>query len=392
MTMTPASGFPFTARLVTFAGLLRDNGFLIAQPEIQDAQRALLGQGLPRERQLRNTLKVLFCARQSEIARFDDIFDAYWHNRAGRRQTVLRHMHGAGVSGPPGSAGKAGTGGRGLAQYFDWSDGTGAAGQDGEAGKMAGAASVSGLAAKDFASVSDPDERAQMLLLAERLGARMRARVARRRKVRNKGRALHLRRTLRASVSTGGLPCKLVFKRRTHPPVSLLLFVDVSGSMDSYSLFFTRFVHALTSRFNRAEAFIFHTRLVHVTRALREVSPVKMMQKMSLMSQGWSGGTRIGAALGTFNDHYAAACADSRTVAILMSDGFDTGDAERLTDEIRRLKRRCQSVFWLNPMAGKQGYRPETRSMAAVLPHLDLFAPAHNLSSLKRLEDALVRA
>ena len=197
---------------------------------------------------------------------------------------------------------------------------------------------------------------------------------------------------MRASVSTGGLPCKLIVERRTHPPVSLLLFVDVSGSMDSYSLFFTRFVHALTGRFDRAEAFIFHTRLVHVTRALREANPVKMMQKMSLISQGWSGGTRIGAALGAFNDRYARACAHSRTIAIVMSDGFDTGPAEKLTDEIRRLKRRCQSVFWLNPMAGKQGYRPETASMAAALPHLDLFAPAHNLSSLERLEDALVRA
>ena len=390
--MTMRTDFPFTHRLVIFARLLRDNGFIVAQPEIQDAQKALLGQGLPRETRLRNTLKVLFCARKSEIARFDEIFDAYWCNRVGRKQTVLRHISGAGSSDKPEPAGKEGTGGRGLAHYFNWSGEAREVGQEGEAGKMGGAAAVSSLAAKDFESVSDPDEAAQMMLLAERLGARMRARVARRQKVRDKGRSLHLRRTFRASISTGGLPYKLIVKHRKHPPVSLLLFVDVSGSMDSYSLFFTRFVHALTGRFNRAEAFIFHTRLVHVTQALREANPVKMMQKMSLISQGWSGGTRIGAALGAFNDHYARDIAHSRTIAIIMSDGFDTGSPEKLTDEIRRLKRRCQSVFWLNPMAGKQGYKPETKSMAAALPHLDVFGPAHNLSSLKRLEDALVRA
>lgn len=149
--------------------------------------------------------------------------------------------------------------------------------------------------------------------------------------------------------------------------------------MDAYSLFFTRFVHALSGQFARAESFIFHTRLVHISRTLREADPAKMMEKIALISQGWSGGTRIGDALATFNAQYAREFTNARTVALIMSDGFDAGAPDTLVTELRRLKQCCHKVVWLNPMLGRDSYQPETKAMAAALPYLDTFAPAHNL-------------
>ncbi|MEM7523323.1 MAG: VWA domain-containing protein [Pseudomonadota bacterium] len=216
--------------------------------------------------------------------------------------------------------------------------------------------------------------------------------MARRLRERRRGRRLSLRRTLRASVATGGLPVRLHRRLRRMPPVKLALFVDVSGSMDAYSAFFMRFVHALTGRFQQAEAFLFHTQLAHISGPLREADPVKMLEKMTLISQGWSGGTRIGAAIRDFNTHYADIAGGSRTVAVILSDGYDTGAPDELAAALHQLRARTHKVFWLNPMIGRDGYAPETRAMAAALPYLDLFAPAHNLESLEALEQALVRA
>ncbi|MEM9223841.1 MAG: VWA domain-containing protein, partial [Pseudomonadota bacterium] len=381
-------------RVIEFTRLLRDNGFQVSAEDVADATRFFSeSAGVPAERRVRATLKVLSCTRASELSRFDELFDAYWNHRVGRKRTILRHSRTGTMTAGVKKEG-AGSGARGgLAAYFEWGDKN----DDGDAeeapaSRMGGASVTTSSSRIDFGKSSDPEEMARLMELADRLGARMRFRLARRRKVSSHGRQLNLRRTLRRSVATGGLPIALVRRVRREPPLRLVLFIDVSGSMDAYSIFFMRFIHALTGRFQSAEAFLFHTRLVHISGALREADPIKMMEKVSLISQGWSGGTRIGEALETFNRLYAEAFGGSRTVAIIMSDGYDTGPPERMAAAVKALSQRTHKVLWLNPMAGRTGYEPATDAMAAALPHLDLFAPAHNLESLSALENSLVRA
>ena len=389
------------ASLHQFARLLRDNGFTISQSDIVDAIRFLATQTDLSAEALRRTLRALFCTRRSDLERFEEIFDAYWFGRTGRRRTIERQgissreqravEHDARLTG----------GAQGLLDYLEWAskqdrseeppDET-ADDDSGSATRLGGASGRTSALAKDFGKLTDPEEREQLLAFAERLGARLRYRISRRRHTRAKGRSLHLRRSMRQSIPTGGLPLRLVHKIRKQPPVSIVLFIDVSGSMDAYSLFFTRFVHALTGRLARAESFIFHTRLVHISRTLQEADPAKMMEKIALISQGWSGGTRIGEAIASFNNGYARQFAGSRTVALIMSDGFDTGTPDTLANELRRLRARCHKVIWLNPLLGRATYEPKASAMAAALPHLDAFAPAHNLRSLLKLEDLLVRA
>ncbi|MCH8237257.1 MAG: VWA domain-containing protein, partial [Proteobacteria bacterium] len=110
-----------------------------------------------------------------------------------------------------------------------------------------------------------------------------------------------------------------------------------------------------------------------------------------LITTGWSGGTKIGDSLKTFNDQYARRLLNSRTVVMILSDGFDTGAPEIIGRELAAIKRRAKRLVWLNPLAGWRGYEPTASGMAAALPHIDLFAPAHNLKSLMALEPFLAK-
>lgn len=380
-------------RVAAFARVLRDNGFCFGQREVHDALRSVSERAHFSARQARRIMRLLFCSRRSELERFDELFDAFWLGRASYKRTLYRQNQGArtkrsgvefGGGAPPG----------GLAQYFEWArpDETGEqASDEGSEAVLGGASGRHIDQRRDFDAVTDPEEFERLMQLAERLGARLRYRLSRRRKVQPMGAVLDMRRTYRKSIASGGMPLRLIRKARSRPPLALTVFVDVSGSMDAYSLFFMRFVHALTGATGRVEAFLFHTRLAHITGALRENQPTKMMEKMALLSQGWSGGTRIGDALAQFNRAYAKQCAGSRTIAVILSDGFDAGETDRLERELRTLKSRSHRVIWLNPMLGRASYEPRARGMQTALQHVDLFAPAHNLKSLMALEERLVR-
>jgi uncharacterized protein with von Willebrand factor type A (vWA) domain len=217
----------------------------------------------------------------------------------------------------------------------------------------------------------------------------MRHRLARRERTHRRGRRLDFRRVIHKSVQSGGMPLRLAWRRPREKPVRLVAILDVSGSMNPYSTFFVRFLRAVLGSFREADAFVFHTRLVHIGAALKERATERAIERLALMAEGWSGGTRIGESLAIFNQRYAAAVLNRRSVVVIVSDGYDTGPPEQLAAELAALRRRARRLVWLNPMLGRQGYQPAARGMAAALPHLDLFAPAHNLESLAALEPYL---
>ena len=389
-TMVDNAAALVEARMVRFARLLHDNAFAVGVAEIADAVRALGSIAVTDIGQVRNALRTLFTSSEREWRRFDEIFDAFWLGMARKRRSVQRQGLGANSGHVREHGDEAGKGGT-LADYFDWARNVAGDPQATSQGRAGGASAAENAAKVDFGTVTDPEELQRLHALAEQWAARIRYRLSRRRRIARRGTRPVLRRTFQRSVSTGGMPLRLYRSRRKPKPFKIVIFVDVSGSMDNYSLFFTRFVHAITAHFARTEAFIFHTRLVQITGALKTANPVKLMEKMALISQGWSGGTRIGAALAAFNDQYASSVMTSRTLAIIVSDGFDTGPADKLAAELIRLKRRTKRLVWLNPLLGRASYEPRAAAMAAALPHIDLFAPAHNLESLAALEDELAR-
>jgi uncharacterized protein len=138
----------------------------------------------------------------------------------------------------------------------------------------------------------------------------------------------------------------------------------------------------------RVESFVFSTTIRRITSLLKEPTYEGALQGLRDQVHDWSGGTRIGACLSTFNGEWAK-LVDSRTVVVILSDGWDTGDPELLAGELQRLRMRSRKLVWLNPLLGSIDYQPLTQGMQAALPHLDVFAPVHNLSSLRALEKHL---
>ncbi len=258
-------------------------------------------------------------------------------------------------------------------------------------GKREGASRHENLASADLRHIVDPADIEQAHALAERLARVMRARLVRRERVRRRGRRLDLRRTIHRNVSHGGTMLDLAWRRRKEKPLRLVFLLDASGSMSLYTAFFVRFLHGVVDAFRESEAFVFHTRLAHVSGSLRDRDVTRAVDKLALMAQGIGGGTKIGESLATFNRWHARRVINSRTAVMIVSDGYDTGEPEQLGQEMRRLRRLCRRIIWLNPLIGWRDYSPDARGMQAALPHIDLFAPAHNLESLAALEPYLAR-
>ena len=182
-----------------------------------------------------------------------------------------------------------------------------------------------------------------------------------------------------------GTPIDLAWRRRKIKPMRLVVLLDASGSMNLYTAFFVRFLHGVVDAFREAEAFVFHTRLAHVSASLRDRDVARAVDRLGLMAQGIGGGTRIGDSLATFNRWHARRLVNSRTAVMIVSDGYDTGEPERLGAEMRRLRRRCRRIIWLNPLIGTTDYAPLTRGLQAALPFVDDFLPARTLTNLADL-------
>jgi uncharacterized protein len=381
MRRTPPSDAPITRRMVGFVRLLRDNGFALGLREAADAPRVAEAAGLLAPEALRQGLRALLCACEHDWRRFDELYDFYWLGHAKRQARVAAGGANRRRAERVGPLIDARFGPPDRVERGDPSD----AAPEGRGG---GASAAATLEKADLRHIDDPEELARLHALTERLVARMR-RLARREQAHRRGRRLDFRRVIHRSVQSGGMPLRLAWRRRRHKPLRLVAILDVSGSMNPYATFFVRFLRAVLGSFREADAFVFHTRLVHIGAALRERQTERAIERLALMAEGWSGGTRIGESLASFNQRYAASVLNRRSVVVIVSDGFDTGPPEQLAAELAALRRRARRVVWLNPVLGREGYQPAARGMAAALPHLDLFAPAHNLESLAALEPYL---
>jgi len=376
-------------KLSGFVRTLRDNGFIIGLSEVHDALSTLSGQASARSSSLRPALRSLFCSRASDWQKFDEIFDAFWLRRGMKSATRISGAPQKTSSGL--QAAQSGARGLGESQNADHVQrGEGEAFDAGQS-KREGASRADLLAQTDFRHLTQPEDLAAAHEIAARLAKSMRARLTRRMRARRSGQRLDLRRTIHKSIAHGGTPLELVHRQRKDKPLRLVVLLDASGSMNLYSSVFLRFMHGVLENFREAEAFVFHTRLIHISPALRERNAQRAVERMSLLAQGIGGGTRIGESLATFNRWHAKRVIHSRTCVMIVSDGYDTGPADNLGKEMAALRQRCRRIAWLNPMIGWQDYSPAAAGMKAALPYIDLFAPAHNLESLQALEPYLAR-
>ena len=378
-------------KLTAFAHTLRGNDFKVGLAETADALSILVMSAADKPATLKPALRTLFCATRSDWERFDGIFDAFWLARGIRQARVLAGAAPEGAAPVRALKDVGPRGGKpGLPDHVERRQDDGGYSVDGR-GKREGASRAENLASIDLRHIVNPEEIRDAHALAERLARVMRARLIRRERLRKLGRRLDLRRTIHKSVSHGGTPLELAWRKRKERPLRLVFILDASGSMSLYTAFFVRFLHGVVDAFREAEAFVFHTRLAHVSASLRDRDVSRAVDKLALMAQGIGGGTKIGECLAAFNRWHARRVINSRTAVMIVSDGYDTGEPSRLAEEMWRLRRLCRRIVWLNPLIGSRDYSPQARGMQAALPYVDLFAPAHNLESLAALEPYLER-
>lgn len=378
-----------SARVAGFIAHLRQNGLRLGVAEAELAMAALAEVEAIRPDDSRRALRAVCTGCKDESERFDDLFDSYWMDAGRVKQKVIPTPSSRisdDVHSSRDAKGKE-AGASGAATAPDGTDG--AADSDGT-GRLI-ATEQRNLNRRDLRDFVRREEIAEAEEIARRIGAALRDKRTRRRIVARKGDRLHFRRTFRQSLSTGGEPLRLLRKRRPDRLRRIVALCDVSGSMTVYSQVFLAFLAGLMRADSSADAYLFHTRLVRITEALRDKDTMRAIGRMSLMADGFGGGSKIGPSLMRFADTYAKRFVDGRSVVLILSDGYDTAVPDLIGAALAKLRKRGCKVIWLNPLKGWVDYAPVAEGMAAALPHLDLFASANTLDDLAALEQELAR-
>lgn len=375
------------ARMAGFVAHLRDNGLRLGVGETGAALDALTHINAANPYDSRRALKSVFTGCTEEAAQFDGLFNSFWMN-GGRVKTRVTatpsQRENVQSSREESEEASSGTGDMSAPGGVD-----GEAESDGE-GKLV-AMDVTNLFKKDLRDLVRPEDIAETEKIALRLGAALRDRRSRRRKAARKGDQIHFRKVMRKSLATGGEPFVLPKRQRPDRTLRITAICDVSGSMTVYSRIFLAFLAGLMRADFRADAYLFHTRLVRITEALRDKDAMRALARLSLLAEGFAGGSKIAESLDTFASTYGRRFVDNRTVVMILSDGYDTASPDGISDALARLKKRGCKIIWLNPLKGWDGYEPTAQAMAGALPHLDLFRAANTLGDLAALETEMAR-
>ena len=368
----------FLDNLLIFGRLLRRAGIDVQPGRLLDLVAALRHVDLSARDEVYHTCRALLVHRREQFPVFDSVFSAFWRAHQLRETRTDARADSSRTS--------AATIEEVLLLDALGAD-TNAEDTDSERPTPERALKTwsrsGGLADKDFAVLSAAeivDARNALSRLSWNPGERRT-----RRWERGRGARVDVRRAIADSLRTGGDVVKLPRKRRRVRPRPLVVLCDVSGSMERYSRMLLHFAHALMSRHQRVEAFLFSTRLTRVTRQLRVRRADEALSAVGHSVGDWSGGTRIGAAVKEFHQRWGRRALSGGPVVLLISDGWDRGDPDELRAQIARLQRRAHRLIWLSPLVGTPNYAPLTRGLQAALPFVDDFLPSRTLANLADL-------
>ncbi len=374
--------------VIHFARFLRRAGLPVGTGQVLDAMRALELVGITRKDDVYGALKGIFVSKQDQVELFDLGFSVFWrdpfaHNAALMVMLPPNKMDGLAKKPLPKRIQDAWQGpGRSPQRPKDREP------PEVNIDRRGTASQREILRRMDFEQASAA-ELAQIKRELQRMRFPWRMRRTRRTRLHARGARVDLPRTIRASLKTFGEPIRL--QRRTprlrHPP--LVVLCDISGSMERYSRMLLHFVHALTNDRDRVSTFVFGTRLTNITRSLQHRDVDVALERVRSEVVDYSGGTRIGPSLRTFNRRWARRVLGQGAVVLLVSDGLERDDDDCLAEEAARLQRSCSRLIWLNPLLRFDAFEPEAAGVKALLPHVDEFRTIHNLQSIQDLAKAL---
>jgi len=360
--------------VVTFGRVLREAGLEVGPGRLADALTGLDLVELSRRDDVYWTLRQTLVSRWEDLDAFDAAFAAWFLRaptapvfRQGTETASLRLLRRT-------SATKRDEGDGGNAQEDQTS---------------LGYSPDELLRRRDFADMT-PDELENVSRLIFEIASGRPQRKSRRLRPHHRGHDLDMRRLVRASLATGGEAVERAFRSRVHVPRKLVVLCDVSGSMEAYSRALVLFLHALVRSGRGVETFAFGTRLTRLTRELIIRDPEGALSAAAERVGDWSGGTRIGYSLKTFNDDWGRRALARGAVVVIVSDGWEREDAAVVGHEMARLARQAYAVVWVNPLKGHPDYQPLAGGMRAALPYVDRFLSGHNLASLEELSEVLI--
>jgi uncharacterized protein with von Willebrand factor type A (vWA) domain len=367
-------GAMVTAKLALLVGAMRAGGVRLGVGDLLTAHRALAAVDASSPADAYLALRAALCSRHDDLEVFDAAFDATFGAYPGEPAPPVELPDAARLVlprvAPPAAEQRA----AGLTDDAEpvpaaWSE-------------------VELLRAKDFAEMTD-EERAIARRLVRRLALRGPLKLSRRTRLsRRRGAHTDLRATVRASMRYGGEPIERRWRQpsKKHRPV--VFVCDVSGSMEPYARMLVQYMQAWVAARRQVEAFAFGTRLTRITRELGGRDADAAVARAAHAATDWSGGTRIGESLAELNRSHGRRIGRG-SVVVLLSDGWDRGDPDQLSEEMARLQRCAHSLIWLNPLKAHRDYEPLTRGMSAALPYVDHFLAGNSIASLEELAELM---
>ena len=381
--LAPDQTEQFADNIVGFARALRAAGIPVGPGAVIDALNALQVIEIGNRADVFTTLEAIFVKRHEHALIFAQAFDLFF-----RAAEEWKHMLDS-VPLPDEAKKKPQAGSRRVQEAMSQPRMTETP-QHQEQDLRLSVSDKEILQKKDFAQMSAA-EITEALRAVERMRLPQAELLTRRHRPDARGLRLDLRRTLRASLRTGGDIIDIHRLGRIEKPAPIVALLDISGSMSEYTRLFLHFLHAIGDARKRVSVFLFGTRLTNVTRALRQRDPDEALASCSASVEDWAGGTRISASLHNFNKLWARRVLSQGAIVLLISDGLEREADSRLAFEMDRLHRSCRRLVWLNPLLRYEGFEPRAQGIKMMLPHVDEFRPVHNLSSIQELITTLSR-
>lgn len=366
----------FLKNTLTLPHMLRTAGIPVSLDQALDYAEGLTLVDLGQREQVYHTARSLLLNRHENLRLFDTIFNRFWRQVTGQRQRVqpmpIAPRHNVKRQ-----------------ERFDISTYMAFKARQGdkevEMNDKAGTFSDVELLKKRPFSEMTPEELEAIKRLMQRMKWRMSERATRRRVPSSNGDLLYLRKMMRKSLMTGGVPLQMHYSSRKVKKRPLILIADISGSMEKYARLLLQYFYSVSHSLKDVESFVFGTRLTRITQQLKLKNVDTAVSQAARAVYDWSGGTRIGESLHVFNQQWSKRVLRRGAVVIIISDGWERGDPTQLKREMRYLQHRSHRLIWLNPLAGRQTYQPVVEGMQTALPYIDDFLPIHNLQSLEQL-------
>jgi uncharacterized protein len=368
-------GWALTANVMEFGRLLRRAGLEVDPAQTATFLRALTLIGFDERRDVRVAGRSIFVRRAEDRPLFDAAFDLFWRRSgawgqlAGQLPRIRQSEDRRTLSVPPPDPGAPA---RDIA----------------ESARVRVAGSRERLRRADFARITPAESRDAEAMLAA-LRPRLAMRRGRRSRLDRTGHRPATRAMLRGALASGGETLRWRWLRRTPRPRPIVLVCDISGSMEHYSRFMLRFAHALRRSGAPVEVFVFATRLTRITRQLGLHTADAALRRVAERVVDWHGGTRIGQSLRELNRHWVRRTVRSGAVVLVVSDGWERGDPALLAREMAILRRSCHRLIWLDPLAGRPGFAPDTVGLRAAMPYVDELVPCGSVASLEEMAERL---